>query len=87
MASAEERARLLLSALLIGGFFLTKQSAILTESARLYALDGAPSFAAQQPIERLIDPTEIAATIAFLCSPAGAAITGTTVSVDGGLSV
>ena len=60
---------------------------ILAESARLYALDGAPSFAAQQPIERLIDPTEIAATIAFLCSPAGAAITGTTVSVDGGLSV
>jgi SDR family mycofactocin-dependent oxidoreductase len=60
---------------------------ILAESARLYALDGAPSFAAQQPIERLIDPTEIAATIAFLCGPAGAPITGTTVSVDGGLSI
>jgi SDR family mycofactocin-dependent oxidoreductase len=60
---------------------------ILAESARLYALDGAPSFAAQQPIERLIDPAEIAATIAFLCGPGGAAITGTTVAVDGGLSV
>jgi SDR family mycofactocin-dependent oxidoreductase len=60
---------------------------ILAESARLYALDGAPSFAAQQPIERLIDPAEIAATIAFLCGPAGAAVTGTTVSVDGGLSI
>jgi SDR family mycofactocin-dependent oxidoreductase len=60
---------------------------ILAESARLYDLDGAPAFAAQQPIERLLDPAEIAATVAFLCGPAGAAITGTTVSVDGGLSV
>jgi SDR family mycofactocin-dependent oxidoreductase len=60
---------------------------ILAESARLYALDGAPAFAAQQPIERLIDPAEIAATIAFLCGPGAAAVTGTTVSVDGGLSI
>ncbi|MBS1887621.1 MAG: SDR family mycofactocin-dependent oxidoreductase [Actinobacteria bacterium] len=60
---------------------------ILAESARLYDLDGAPAFAAQQPIERLIDPAEVAATIAFLCGPAAAAITGTTVAVDGGLSI
>jgi SDR family mycofactocin-dependent oxidoreductase len=62
-------------------------TAILAESARLYDLEGAPAFAAQQPIERLIDPAEIAATIAFLCGPGGAAVTGTTVSVDGGLSI
>jgi SDR family mycofactocin-dependent oxidoreductase len=60
---------------------------ILAESARLYDLEGAPNFAVQQPIERLIEPAEIAATIAFLCGPGGAAITGTTVSVDGGLSI
>ena len=60
---------------------------ILAESARLYALDGALSFAAQQPIRRLIDPAEIAAMVAFLCGPAGAVVTGTTVSVDGGLSI
>jgi SDR family mycofactocin-dependent oxidoreductase len=60
---------------------------ILAESARLYDLDAAPTFAVQQPIERLIEPAEIAATIAFLCGPGGAAITGTTVSVDGGLSI
>ena len=60
---------------------------ILAESARLYDLEGASDFAAQQPIERLIDPAEIAATIAFLCGPGGAAITGTTVSVDGGLAI
>jgi SDR family mycofactocin-dependent oxidoreductase len=60
---------------------------ILAESARLYGLEGAPEFAAQQPIERLIDPAEIAATITWLCGTGGGAVTGTTVSVDGGLSI
>jgi len=60
---------------------------ILAESARLYDLEGAPAFAAQQPIERLIEPAEIAAMIAFICGPGAAAVTGTTVSVDGGLSI
>lgn len=60
---------------------------ILAESARLYDLEGAPSFAPQQPIERLIEPAEVAAMIAWLSGPGGAAVTGTTVSVDGGLSV
>jgi SDR family mycofactocin-dependent oxidoreductase len=60
---------------------------ILAESARLYDLDDAAAFAAQQPIERLLDPAEVAAMIAFLCGPGGAAVTGTTVSVDGGLSI
>jgi len=45
------------------------ETAILTESARLYALEGAADFAAQQPIERLIEPSEVAATIAWLCGP------------------
>ncbi len=60
---------------------------ILAESARLYDLEGAPAFATQQPIERLIDPAEIATMIAHLCGPGGAAVTGTTVAVDGGLSI
>jgi SDR family mycofactocin-dependent oxidoreductase len=60
---------------------------ILAESARLYDLEGAPAFAAQQPIERLIDPAEIAAMIAWLLGPGGAAVTGATLPVDGGLSI
>jgi SDR family mycofactocin-dependent oxidoreductase len=60
---------------------------ILAESARLYGLDGAGAFAAQQPIERLLDPAEVAAMIAWLCGPGGAAVTGTTLPVDGGLSI
>jgi SDR family mycofactocin-dependent oxidoreductase len=60
---------------------------ILAESARLYDLSAPADFAGQQPIERLLDPSEVAAMIAWLCGPGGAAVTGTTVSVDGGLSI
>ena len=60
---------------------------ILAESARLYDLERAADFAPQQPIERLIDPAEIAAMIAFLLGPEASAVTGATVPVDGGLSV
>jgi SDR family mycofactocin-dependent oxidoreductase len=60
---------------------------ILAESARLYALDGASTFRTQQPIERLIEPAEVAAMVAWLCGPGGAVVTGTTVSIDGGLSI
>ncbi len=60
---------------------------ILAESARLYDLADPEAFASQQPIERLIDPAEVAAMIAFLLGPEAAAVTGTTVAVDGGLAV
>ena len=36
------------------------------------------------PAGRLIDPSETAAAIAFLCSPAGGAIRGVSLAVDGG---
>jgi NAD(P)-dependent dehydrogenase (short-subunit alcohol dehydrogenase family) len=60
---------------------------ILAESARLYGIEGAPAFATQQPIERLIEPAEIAAAIVWLCGSGGTAVTGTTLSIDGGLSI
>jgi SDR family mycofactocin-dependent oxidoreductase len=60
---------------------------ILAESARLYGLDSAHDFAAQQPIERLLDPAEPAALIRWLLSSEAAAVTGATLPVDGGLSV
>ncbi|HTT96092.1 MAG TPA: mycofactocin-coupled SDR family oxidoreductase [Solirubrobacterales bacterium] len=62
-------------------------TAILAESARLYELEGASAFAAQQPIERLIEPAEVAALIAWLCGPGGAAVTGATLPLDGGLAI
>jgi SDR family mycofactocin-dependent oxidoreductase len=60
---------------------------ILAESARLYGLPGPESFAAQQPVRRLLDPAEIAAVLAFLAGPASSAMTGAVVPVDGGLAL
>lgn len=60
---------------------------ILDESARLYGLPGAGSFAAQQPLERLLDPAEVAAVLAFLAGDGGSAMTGAAIPVDGGLAI
>ena len=60
---------------------------LLAESARLYGLGSAEEFAAQQPLERLIEPEEIAAAVAWLLGPGAASVTGATVPVDGGLSL
>ena len=61
---------------------------ILAESARLYDLPGgAESFAAQQPIERLLAPDEVAAALVWLAGEHAGAITGTLLPVDGGLTV
>jgi 3-hydroxybutyrate dehydrogenase len=38
----------------------------------------------QNPLGRLVRPEEVAAAVLFLCSPAAAAITGTTLAVAGG---
>jgi SDR family mycofactocin-dependent oxidoreductase len=62
-------------------------TAILTESARIYGLEHAAVFARQQPIERLIEPSEIAAVAALLAGPTSGAITGADYVVDGGLSI
>lgn len=60
---------------------------ILDETARLYGLESADAFSAQQPLERLIRADEVAATIVWLVSGSTAAVTGASVLVDGGLSL
>jgi SDR family mycofactocin-dependent oxidoreductase len=62
------------------------RTAILDETARLYGLDATEEFLAHQPLGRLLEPEEIAAVLAFLAGPAGAALTGAVVPVDGGMS-
>jgi len=60
---------------------------LLAESARLFELPSPKDFAPRQPLERLLAPEEVAATIAFLLGPGGSGITGATVPVDGGLTI
>ena len=62
-------------------------TAVLDESARLYALESAEAFAGQQPVERLLAPEEIAAMLAWLAGPHSSAVTGAAVPADGGLSL
>ena len=60
---------------------------ILAESARLYGLPAAASFAAQQPAGRLLGPGEVAAALTWLAGEASSGITGAVIPVDGGLSL
>lgn len=62
-------------------------TAMLAESARIYELDSVEAFAYQQPVERLLAPSEIAAALVWLAGPGTGAITGADIPVDGGLSL
>jgi SDR family mycofactocin-dependent oxidoreductase len=59
---------------------------MLEATARLYDLGDAEEFTRHQPVGRLLEPDEIAATVCFLCSPESSAITGTVVHADGGFT-
>ena len=60
---------------------------LLAESARLFELPSPRDFAPRQPLERLLEPEEVAAMIAYLLGPGGSGITGATLPVDGGLTI
>jgi NAD(P)-dependent dehydrogenase (short-subunit alcohol dehydrogenase family) len=62
-------------------------TSILAESARLYGLPDAQAFAAQQPLERLLHPDEVARVLVFLAGDGGSGMTGAVVPVDGGLAL
>jgi SDR family mycofactocin-dependent oxidoreductase len=61
------------------------RTAMLAATADLYKTTPA-GLAEHQGIRRLIEPVEIAETIALCCSPAGAALNGSVVRADGGFS-
>ena len=63
------------------------RTATLDESARLYGLASAEQFGPQQPIERLLEPEEVAAALVFFADERAGGITGTALPVDGGLSI
>ena len=57
---------------------------MLHASAAIYGLPEPGSFTRQTRIQRAIDPDEIAATVAWLCTEAPGALTGAVLDVDGG---
>jgi citronellol/citronellal dehydrogenase len=57
---------------------------IATEGLDQYGEDEIERWRRAVPLGRLGTPSEVAALIAFLASPGGAYITGTTIAVDGG---
>jgi SDR family mycofactocin-dependent oxidoreductase len=59
---------------------------MLEVSAAVYGLHSAEEFAAQQLVERLLDPEETAALIAWLCGPTSSGVTGAALPVDGGMT-
>lgn len=62
------------------------RTALLDRTARVYGLDSAEGFTANQRIGRLLEPAEIAAAVGYLCSEAAGGVTGTAVAVDGGFT-
>jgi len=65
---------------LVPGFFPTKMTAHMRTEEEVD-----PNLLAQIPMRRLGKPDEIAGTIVYLASPAGAYVNGAQIPVDGGL--
>lgn len=61
-------------------------TAMLARTAELYDLPTAAPFADHAMLARLIEPAEIAAVIAHLCSPHSSAMTGAVLAADAGLT-
>jgi SDR family mycofactocin-dependent oxidoreductase len=59
---------------------------ILEASAQVYGLDSVEEFAGRQLLERLLEPEEPAALIAWLCGPDSSGITGAVLAADGGMT-
>jgi len=62
------------------------RTAALDASAAVYGMASVEQFAAQQLAERLLEPDEPAALIAWLCSEEASGVTGAALPVDGGLT-
>ena len=62
-------------------------TAMLAASAEIYGLRSSVDFGRQQPIHRLIEPAEIASAVGWLCSAGASAITGSVLTVDGGMTI
>jgi SDR family mycofactocin-dependent oxidoreductase len=61
-------------------------TAMLDASAHVYGLDGTAEFATHHQLDRLVDPDEVAALLAWLAGPESSGITGAVLPVDAGMT-
>jgi SDR family mycofactocin-dependent oxidoreductase len=59
---------------------------MLSATAELYGLAGPEELSHHQLVERLLEPSEVAAAICWLCSEQSSAMTGSVLHADGGLT-
>ena len=64
----------------------TTRTALLAPSAAVYGLEDPEEFAVHHQIQRLLEPDEVAAAVAWLCSESASGLTGAAVPVDGGMT-
>jgi SDR family mycofactocin-dependent oxidoreductase len=62
------------------------RGSMLAASAAVYDLADQDEFAGQQLVRRLLEPSEVAAAVVWLCGPFASALTGAVLPVDGGLT-
>ncbi len=61
------------------------RSRILEASAAVYGLDDVEQFAAHHTTGRLVEPSEVADAVGWLCSSEASSVTGSVLAVDGGM--
>jgi SDR family mycofactocin-dependent oxidoreductase len=61
-------------------------TAMLDASAAVYGLEDPAEFVAHHQLDRLIQPDEVAALLAWLCGPESSGITGAVLPVDAGMT-